>query len=253
MRVLWEPPAGRLGHWYIEKFSSLQDEAVAWSSSCRRRWAEEDGKGTCVCMRALVKIVCFRGTLGKVVRILTIKAHKHKNSQNNKQVALNCLHFFFLNKGMPLQFSVSWLLSDTGNKELWNIHRWARSGVERHAFKTVLQTPSLPPFWPGVSRTGDYLLCQHCFPKEAQLLFSLLAPTACSTGPGNNNVIALLPTPACLIWQAYWFLHSPSSSLGARQQGGREQWKASMPTGSIPHRRVIKMRASPHESTLCWK
>lgn len=28
------------------------------------------------------------------------------------------------------------------------------------------------------SRTGDYLLCQHCFPTEAQLSFNLPAPTA---------------------------------------------------------------------------
>lgn len=63
-------------------------------------------------------------------------------------------------------------------KKFWHIHRWARKGVERHAFKTVFQTFSLLPLWPGVP-AGDYLLCQHCFPTEAQLSFNLLAPTVC--------------------------------------------------------------------------
>lgn len=190
MRVLWEPPAGRLGHWYIEEFSSLQDEAVAWSSSCRRHLAEEDGKGTCVCERALVKIVCFRGTLGKVVRVLTIKAHKHKDSQNNKQVALNSLHFFFLNKGMPLQFSISWLLSYTGNKELWNIHRWARSGVERHAFKTVLQTLSLPPFWPGFPE--EVIICSVNIAFQKRPSFYLASRLPLRAAPGLGTTMSLL-------------------------------------------------------------
>lgn len=47
----------------------------------------------CVCKRAVVIIFCFRGTLEKNVRVLPIKAHKHKNSQsNNRQVAFNYLH-----------------------------------------------------------------------------------------------------------------------------------------------------------------
>lgn len=57
-------------------------------------------------------------------------------------------------------------------------------------------------------------------------LTSRLPLRACAR-PENNSVIALLPTLACLIWQAYWFQHTTSSLLGARQQGGRRQWMAS--------------------------
>lgn len=58
-------------------------------------------------------------------------------------------------------------------------------------------------------------------------------PLRASTRPGNNNVIALLPTAACLIWQAYWFQCTTSSLLGERQQGGDGSGRALCPQGAL--------------------
>lgn len=104
----------------------------------------------------------------------------------------------------------------------------------------------LPPaFMAWGSRTGDYQLCQQCFPTEGLLSFNLLTPTVCMHQAWEQQChcstayTSLLNLTGLLIPTHHQqFVRSKA----ARGQMAIDGLQCSQ--GALPHRRVMRMRAS---------